>query len=138
MFVTALDAVHSGHPQVNQRVSPAVLAVVRVSTSLPRKEMTSMTTKSTNADSGKKKRDAIASFDPDLKIYPEFDDCIVGIAEGFNVATSVVYDLPAIINQLVDTSDMSYEDAWEHYTYNIRGGYIGEDTPIFITKTEDL
>jgi len=137
VFVTGLDVARSAHLQVQQKRLLAVLAMGQVS-HLPRKGMTSMTTKITKGDSGKEKRDVIASFDPDLKIYPEFDDCIVGIAEGFNVATSVVYDLPAIINQLVDSSDMSYEDAWEHYTYNIRGGYIGEDTPIFITKTEDL
>ena len=60
-----------------------------------------------------------------------FDDCIVGITEEFGGDTRVLYSRDKIIEKLME--DMSEEEAYEYYDYNILGGYFGEGNPIFLT-----
>ena len=59
-----------------------------------------------------------------------FDDCIVGIVEEFG-GTRVLYSRDKIIEKLME--DMSEEEAYEYYDYNIIGGSFGERNPIFLT-----
>jgi hypothetical protein len=69
---------------------------------------------------------------PDESFYiaDGFDDAIIGFDEN---AVRLVYDIDVIIDILIEEG-MTYEDAREHYDYNIAGGYIGEGTPIFVKK----
>jgi hypothetical protein len=75
-------------------------------------------------------------IDQILETYPEedffiadgFDDAIIGFDEG---ERRLVYDIDEIINILI-LEGMTYEDAIEHYDYNIAGSYVGEGTPIYI------
>lgn len=75
-------------------------------------------------------------IDQILETYPEedfliadgFDDAIIGFDE---VGRRLVYDIDGIINILI-LEGMTYEDAIEHYDYNIAGAYVGEGTPIYI------
>ncbi len=59
-----------------------------------------------------------------------FDDCIIGITEEFG-GTRILYSRDKIIEKLME--DMSEEEAYEYYDYNIIGGYFGERNPIFLT-----
>jgi len=66
-----------------------------------------------------------------------FDDCIIG----FSVAqpgrpSVIVYDTDKVISKLI-SEGMSREEAWEYFEFNISGAYMGENTPIFITKMID-
>jgi len=69
---------------------------------------------------------------PDESFYiaDGFDDAIIGFDEN---AVRLVYDIDVIIDILIEEG-MTYEEAREHYDYNIAGGYIGEGTPIFVKK----
>lgn len=80
--------------------------------------------------------EAIADHDDTLMFADGFDDCVLGIVEGFNTSGAVVYDLTKVIEKLA--KDMSYEDAWEHYQYNIKGSWVGDSTPMYIIRAEDL
>lgn len=60
-----------------------------------------------------------------------FDDCIVGITEEFGSEPRVLYSRDKIITKLME--DMSEEESYEYYYYNIVGGYFGERNPIFLT-----
>jgi len=31
---------------------------------------------------------------------------------------------------------MSEEDAWDYYSYNMLGAYVGESTPVFLERME--
>jgi hypothetical protein len=71
-----------------------------------------------------------------IEIYPEgtflvadgFDDAIIGVdEENFRV----VYDIDKVITILM-RDDMSMDEAYEFYYYNIVGSYVGDNTPIFI------
>ena len=56
-----------------------------------------------------------------------FDDAIIGLCE---VTNRVIYSTKKIIEILIEEG-MEYEDALDHFGYNITGSYVGEMTPIF-------
>lgn len=57
-----------------------------------------------------------------------YDDCIIGLTFRGDVPV-VMYGTLKIITKL--TKDMSEEEAWEFFEFNISGSYVGERTPIF-------
>lgn len=69
--------------------------------------------------------------DDETVTYDGFDDCIIGVSEGFRTGPVVVYSIPAIIEVLLGEG-FSYEEALEHFDFNIRGAWVGERTPIFV------
>lgn len=63
-----------------------------------------------------------------------FDDAPVGVGQQFNNVIAV-YDYERCIEILVDDNhDMSDEEAREYFEYNVIGAYVGERTPVFITR----
>jgi len=63
-----------------------------------------------------------------------FDDALVGVGQQFNNVIAV-YDYERCIEILVnDSHDMSDEEAREYFEYNVIGAYVGERTPVFITR----
>jgi hypothetical protein len=77
---------------------------------------------------------------------PEFDEYIVGVCIRFN-DIFVVYDRLGIVNMLMadarasdplldaDDAEMA---AYEHFDYNILGGWHGDATPGFLVDIEGL
>lgn len=55
-----------------------------------------------------------------------FDEAIIGLDQS---SMRLIYSVKACIEIL--TKDMDYEDAMEHFEYNVRGSYVGEKTPIW-------
>lgn len=77
----------------------------------------------------------------DLKhMYPEcltidgHDDAIIGVATQCGGLNVVLYDEDKIIKTL--QQDMTYEEAVEHFDFNISGAYVGKLTPMFLTKLD--
>ena len=66
----------------------------------------------------------------EIVIYDEFEDAIIGLADRFGMDTSVAYDYDKVIKILME--DMSYEEAVEHFDFNVIGGWVGDSTPVFI------
>jgi hypothetical protein len=56
-----------------------------------------------------------------------FDDAIIGLCE---VTNRVIYSTKKIIEILIEEG-MEYEDALDHFGFNVAGSYVGEMTPIF-------
>ena len=77
-----------------------------------------------------------------MEMYPDeeflfadgFDDAIIGVDE---VNLRVVYDIDEIINILM-RDEMTFDNAFEYYDYNIAGAYVGEKTPVFVRKIIEL
>lgn len=71
--------------------------------------------------------DILVEFFPDHDwlIADGFDDAIMGVS-----GDKVVYSVSKCIEIIAE--DMSEEDAWEYFEYNVRGAYVGEQTPIFV------
>ena len=54
-----------------------------------------------------------------------FDEAIIGVDE---TTMRLIYSVKKCIEILM--RDMSEEDAIEHFSFNVSGGYVGEQTPI--------
>jgi hypothetical protein len=70
-----------------------------------------------------------------LENYPEeeflladgFDNAIIGVDE---TSMRLIYSVSKCIEILI-MEDMTEEDALEHFSFNISGSYVGEQTPIW-------
>jgi hypothetical protein len=70
---------------------------------------------------------------PDLLKLDGFDEAIVGVVQRIGLQ-AICYDTYKIISILM--RDMSEEDAWDYYSYNMLGAYVGESTPVFLETFE--
>lgn len=61
----------------------------------------------------------------------EFDSAILGIARQFTNPPIVVYDKSAVL-RILTAQGLTPEDAEEHFTYNMIGGYVGQSTPAYL------
>lgn len=78
------------------------------------------------------RKDIIDSFEEEELLFIDgFDSAIIGID---TVNYRVVYNKEIMIEVLI-AEDMSYEDALEHFSYNIEGAYVGDKTPIYCQTT---
>lgn len=78
------------------------------------------------------RKDIVDSFeDEELLFVDGFDAAIIGVD---TVTYRVVYNKEIMIEVLI-AEGMSYEDALEHFSYNIEGAYVGEKTPIYCQTT---
>ena len=81
------------------------------------------------------KRDELVEYtnDDELLFLDEthFDAAIVGVTERCGQVPTVCYDTGKIIEILMDQG-MSDEEAWDYYSFNIAGAWVGERTPTFV------
>lgn len=64
-----------------------------------------------------------------------FDHCIIGISQILGKDDFiVVYDTMEIVSTLQERDGMSEEEAIEYFDYNIHGAYLGDYTPMFVTR----
>lgn len=83
-----------------------------------------------------------------LLLGEEFDPAIIGVAERINLGPVVAYDADKVIDILAKTMQVDEGDlekgqtieekqlelAIEYFDYNIKGAWVGENTPVFISK----
>lgn len=77
-------------------------------------------------------------LDDILEMFPEeeilkadgYDDCIIGYDFGIG-DIRLIYSVNLILDKLVKVEGLTEIDAIEHFEYNMRGGYVGEKTPIW-------
>ncbi len=81
------------------------------------------------------RRDKLAALDPEIVCAEGFDDCILGLAEGASIPMLAVYDTNKVIIKL--SEDMTEEEAREFFEFNIVSAYVGERTPVFLTRLFD-
>jgi hypothetical protein len=75
-----------------------------------------------------------------LEAYPEdtflvadgFNDAIIGVDES---SMRLIYSVEKCIDILVENDEMLLEEAIEYFEFNVRGSYVGEQTPIFCEDT---
>ena len=66
-----------------------------------------------------------------MKLADGFEQAFVGSSiSAFSREQVAIYDYEECIAVLM--KDMSEEDAFEYFQYNVIGSWVGEDTPIFI------
>ena len=77
-----------------------------------------------------------ANGDDELLFLDGLDDAIAGVT-GVNGVLVVIYNVTSIIKILMNRDEMSYEDAWEYFKFNIGDAYFGEKTPLFMENFQD-
>ena len=65
-----------------------------------------------------------------------FDDAVIGVE--ISEPMRLIYSVKKVIETLITEDEMSLEDALEHFEYNIRGSYVGEQTPIWCDDMYEL
>jgi hypothetical protein len=78
----------------------------------------------------------IEYMNPDALKADGFDDAIIGFAEQAGRPPVLAYDSDKCIEKLM-SDGMTMEEAMEYFEFNISSAYMGENTPIFITKVND-
>ena len=92
--------------------------------------------------------DRIADFNEDALTADGFHEAIIGMAERPTLGPVVAYSVEKIIEILmkdmeVDESELEEDEtieskkygmAYEYFEYNIKGAWMGEFTPVFITS----
>lgn len=67
----------------------------------------------------------------DLYILDGFNKSIIGIDEN---SGRIIYSTAKIIEEIIEESknseELTYEEAFKHFAYNIRGNSCGDKTPI--------
>ena len=71
---------------------------------------------------------------PEALFTDGFDDAILGYTQRMNQPPVVAYSVDKIIEILVERDGLTYEQAIEHFDFNIGGGWLGEGTPMWIRK----
>lgn len=74
--------------------------------------------------------------DQSMLIVDNFDDAIIGLASRCGQQTVVAYSVNKILDILMDQEKLSYEEALDHFSFNIEGQWIGEMTPIFVHQRD--
>lgn len=67
-----------------------------------------------------------------MKLPEEFDGAIIGIGSRCGFEDTYVYDAVCVVNTFIANEDMTEEEAWEHFYYNVIGSYVGDTTPVFV------
>jgi hypothetical protein len=97
-------------------------------------------------------REDIAEINPDALFCDGFDEAIIGMAERINLGPVVAYDVEKIIEILMKDMEVDPDDledgrteedvkremAYDYFYFNVQGAWMGEFTPIFITKKRRL
>ena len=78
------------------------------------------------------KLDEIVEMFPEEEILKAdgYDDCVIGYDFGIG-DIRLIYSVTLILDKLVKEEGLDEIDAIEHFEYNMRGGYVGEKTPIW-------
>jgi hypothetical protein len=66
-----------------------------------------------------------------------FDDAIAGVAEVCGNPLRIVYDMNKAV-EILEKQGMSKEESVEYFEFNILGAYVGERTPIWLTRLEHI
>ena len=82
-------------------------------------------------------REDVAEYNEEALICDGFDEAIIGVAERINLGPVAAYSVEKIIEMLMERDEMTYEDAYEYFSYNVIGAWMGEYTPVFIYTNQE-
>jgi len=81
---------------------------------------------------------AATEANEDAMFADNFNDAIIGLCHRAGGNTVIAYDIDKVIEILVVEHDMSIEEAVEYAEFNVFSAYVGENTPVFIEKMENI
>ena len=63
-----------------------------------------------------------------------FEGAFIGMCERFGMQPVAAYDRDKCIDILIQRDRMTYEEAVEFFDFNVIGAWVGELTPVFVTR----
>ena len=72
----------------------------------------------------------------DIVLFDDIEEAFVGVAERFGVGPVALYDYAKCIDIYI-RDGMDYEEAVEHFNFNVIGTWAGEKTPVFARFVEE-
>jgi len=82
------------------------------------------------------REELVEHFGDDLLFADSFDNAIIGVSIGTD-SRRVVYDTGQMVEILVQEESFTEETAWEFLEFNTFCAYVGEQTPIYVTKVDN-
>mgnify|MGYP007063401584 CR=1 FL=1 len=79
----------------------------------------------------------LEELNPDALFMDGLDDSIIGIGNQYSKPPVVIYDEALIIENLINQG-MDMEEAWDYYSFNVAGAWVGDNTPIIVAGLETL
>jgi len=73
-----------------------------------------------------------------MMVADGLDDAIIGIASRCGLPDVLAYDVEKVLDILVTRDGMEYGEAREFFDFNIAGAFVGDTTPVWIEKLEEL
>lgn len=77
-------------------------------------------------------KEQLAERDPNIVLADGFDAAIIGYVERCGQPTIAAYDVPKCI-EILQEDGLSFEEATEHFDFNVRGAWVGDRTPAWLT-----
>ena len=78
------------------------------------------------------------SSDFSVVLADGFDQALIGVAHRFGWLQPVaVYDIDKCLAIIMDDG-CTYEEAQEHFDYNVIGAWVGDQTPIYVRRSCEI
>lgn len=75
-------------------------------------------------------------MDEGMIIYPDLEPYSVGVVEQFGRPPIRCYDLVKVFAAYM-RDGMTFDEAAEHFEFNVRGTWAGDSTPCFLRKPNE-
>jgi len=72
-----------------------------------------------------------AEENPDALTADGFDDAFIGICRRFSLPALAAYSYEKCL-EIIMKDGANYEEAVEHFEFNVIGSWVGDGTPVFI------
>lgn len=82
--------------------------------------------------------EAIQEENPEALLLDGFEAALVGVARRCAQPTLAVYSISEILKILVERDGLDWEEAVEHFEFNIAGAWMGEHTPVLLADVSAL
>tara|TARA_R110000824_G_scaffold244902_1_gene433898 strand:+ start:578 stop:871 length:294 start_codon:yes stop_codon:yes gene_type:complete len=77
--------------------------------------------------------EALSEENPEALKADGFDAAFVGYGYRHGSDALAIYDEDKCIKILIERDDMTEEQAVDYFYYNVKGAFVGDGTPIFMT-----
>lgn len=78
--------------------------------------------------------EALAEENPEARLFDGFEGALVGIARQQYKPALAVYDRHKCLEILRTRDGMTHEEAEEFFAFNTEGAWVGEHTPLILTR----
>ena len=74
-------------------------------------------------------KEVLIERNPEVIFFDDIEEALIGVGERFGAPPVALYSKQHAFQIYMEY--MSYEEAEEHFGYNVIGGWVGDSTPMF-------